>query len=102
MLNAKDGSYHLLLVAHDPAEANMVREALADARDGPFTVEWVTQLSAGLDRLSRSGVAAVLVDLGLADSFGLVSVEQVLRVAPDLPILVLGSLDNEDLARQAV
>ncbi|HEV8318763.1 MAG TPA: diguanylate cyclase, partial [Vicinamibacterales bacterium] len=102
MLNAKDGSYHLLLVAHDPADANMVREALADARDGPFTVEWVTQLSTGLDRLSRSGVAAVLVDLGLADSFGLVSVEQVLRVAPDLPILVLGSLDNEDLARQAV
>ena len=102
MVNATDEGYRLLLIADDPVDAAMVREALADARDGPFTVEWVTQLSSGLDRLTRSGVAAVLVDLGLPGSVGLASVEQVLRAAPDVPILVLGSLDNEDLARQAV
>ena len=102
MVNPKDGSYRLLLVADDPADASNVREALADARDGPFTLEWVTQLSTGLDRLSRSGVAAVLVDLGLPDHSGLVSLERILRAAPDLPILVLGSRGNEDLARRAV
>src|SRR5712691_561353 len=102
MLNAKNGSYRLLLVADDPADANMVREALADARDGPFTVEWVTQLSTGLERLNRSGVAAVLVDLGLPDHAGLASVERVLRAAPDVAILVLSSPENEDVARQAV
>jgi diguanylate cyclase (GGDEF)-like protein/PAS domain S-box-containing protein len=38
----------------------------------------------------------------LPDTFGLVSVQQILRAAPDVPVLVLSSLDNEDLARQAV
>src|SRR5438105_791909 len=102
MLNAKDGSYRPLFVADDPAAVDMVRKALADARDGAFTVEWVTHLSTGLDRLTRCGVAAVLVDLGLPDHSGLMSVERVLRAAPDLPILVLSSPDHEDLARQAV
>ena len=92
----------VLLIADDPVDADRVSEALVDTRDGPYTVEWVSRLSSDLDRLTRSGVSAVLVDLGLPGSLGLLSVEQVLRAAPGLPILVLSSLDTEDLARQAV
>jgi diguanylate cyclase (GGDEF)-like protein/PAS domain S-box-containing protein len=102
MINVKDGRYRLLLIAHDPTDAVVVREALADARDGPFEVEWVTQLSDGLERLRRTGVAAVLLDLAMPACPGVASFEQVLRVAPDIPILVLSSLEEEDIARQAV
>jgi diguanylate cyclase (GGDEF)-like protein/PAS domain S-box-containing protein len=102
MVNHGDGSYRVLLIADDPADADLVREALADARDGPFTVEWVTRLATGLDRLNRSGVAAVLVDLGVPDNVGLVRVEQVLRAAPDVPIVVLSTPDQEELARGAL
>ena len=100
--NVKDPRDRLLLIGHDPADAKVVREALANAKDDPFHVEWVTQLSDGLERLSRNGIAVVLIDLHLPDSEGLAGVEQVLGAAPHVPILVLSSLDDEDIARQAV
>ena len=101
MMNVKTGS----IVSSDHARSrrcHTVREALADARDGLFKVEWVTQLSDGLERLSRTGVAAVLLDLAMPDSPGIASFEQVLRAAPDIPILVLSTLDDEDMGSQAV
>src|SRR6202051_3847357 len=58
----------LLLIDGDPAAAKIVREALADARNGPFEVEWVTRLSDGLERVSRSGIRAVLLNMFLSDS----------------------------------
>lgn len=100
--NVKDPHDRLLLIDHDPADARVVREALAGAKDDPFIVECVTQLSDGLERLSRNGIAVVLIDLHLPDSQGLAGVEQVLGAAPHVPILVLSSLDDEDIARQAV
>ena len=89
---------HVLLIGQDPADAGAVREALAGAQDDSFTVECVTRLSEGLDRLSRSGIAAVLLDLNLPDSQGLASFEQVWRAAPHVPILVIGSPDDQEIA----
>jgi DNA-binding NarL/FixJ family response regulator len=53
-------------------------------------------VSDGLERLSRTGVAAVLLDLAMPDGPGIASFEQVLRAAPDIPILILSSPDDED------
>ena len=76
--------------------------ALADERDGVFVLECTTLLSEGLERLSRNGVAAVLLDLNLPDSQGVATFEQVWRAAPHVPILVITSPDDQDIARQAV
>ncbi len=79
-----------------------VQGALADERDGVFVLECTTLLSEGLERLSRNGVAAVLLDLNLPDSQGLATFEQVWRAASHVPILVITSPDDQDIARQAV
>jgi diguanylate cyclase (GGDEF)-like protein/PAS domain S-box-containing protein len=92
----------VLLIGHDSADAKAVHEALSAAPDGSFTVEYATRLSEGLERLSRNGIAAVLLDLHLPDSQGIASFEQVWRAAPHIPILVIGSPDDQDIARQAV
>jgi diguanylate cyclase (GGDEF)-like protein/PAS domain S-box-containing protein len=92
----------VLLIGKDPADAAAVREALAGAQDAAFTVECVTRLSEGLERLSQNGIAAVLLDLDLPDSQGIASFEQIWRAAPHVPILVIGSPDDQDVARQAV
>ena len=92
----------VLLIGNDAADAHAVREALADAEDGLFTVECTTRLSEGLDRLSRNGIAAILLDLSLSDSQGIASFEQIWRVAPHIPILIIGSPADQDIARQAV
>jgi diguanylate cyclase (GGDEF)-like protein/PAS domain S-box-containing protein len=93
---------HILLIGQDPADAKAVREALVDAHDGPWTVEWATRLSEGLERLTRSGIAAVLLDLRLPDSHGIASFEQVWRAAPHIPILIIASPEDQHIPRQAV
>jgi DNA-binding response OmpR family regulator len=92
----------VLLIEDNPADARLILEALSAEIDTPFRVEWVTQLSAGLERLSREGVDVVMLDLSLPDVQGIEAVDEVCLAAPDLLILVLSGLTDEEVARQAV
>jgi diguanylate cyclase (GGDEF)-like protein/PAS domain S-box-containing protein len=92
----------VLLIEDDPAVAGVVQEALADAGDSPFTVEWVRRLSEGLERVSRGGIAAVLLDLSLPDSRGINTLSTLSLAAPGVPILILVGLSDEDTAKEAL
>jgi diguanylate cyclase (GGDEF)-like protein/PAS domain S-box-containing protein len=92
----------ILLIENDPAAADAIQAALADSRTGSFDVEWVRQLSEGLERLSKRGIAAVLLDLSLPDSQGIETFDNLFTAAPEVPILILGGHLNEGLAKQAV
>ncbi len=94
--------HNVLLIEDDPAVARVVQAALAGASEGPFIVEWVRRLSNGLDRLSKGGMAAVLLDLFLPDSQGINTFGKLSLAAPGVPILVLGGLGDEDIAKEAV
>jgi DNA-binding NarL/FixJ family response regulator len=50
----------------------------------------------------RRGVAAVLLELGLPDSHGIETFDEVFSEAADLPILILADATNEPLAVEAV
>ena len=93
---------NILLIGDDPAAAGLIKVALADARDGLFDFEWVRQLSDGLERLSKGGIGAVLLDLFLPDSQGIETFDKLFLAAPHVPILILSNLDHEDIARLAV
>jgi diguanylate cyclase (GGDEF)-like protein/PAS domain S-box-containing protein len=93
---------NLLLIEDNPGDAKLVQRALNNTRFGPFQIEWVKNLSDGLERLSKGGIEAVLADLSLADSQGLETLDRLLLAAPRVPILVLSGLDDEDIASQAV
>ena len=98
-------SRNVLLVLSDAAEAKAVRRSLANSRDGPFTVEWVSGCGDAIKRLGSQGgeaIAAVVVDLFLPDSQGIETFEQLLRAAPHVPILVLSRLCDQGIARLAV
>jgi diguanylate cyclase (GGDEF)-like protein/PAS domain S-box-containing protein len=92
----------LLLIEDNPADAKLVREALAVSRFGSFQIEWVESLADGLERLSRGGIDAVLADLLLSDSQGIDTLDRILLGAPRVPILVLSGSDDERLASQAL
>lgn len=98
----KDKTTIVLLIEDDPADAKLIQEALAAEIDSPFRVEWVTLLSAALERLSKEGVDVVMLDLTLPDAQGIAAFDQVFLAAPDVLILVLSGLTDEELARQAV
>jgi diguanylate cyclase (GGDEF)-like protein/PAS domain S-box-containing protein len=92
----------ILLIENDPAAANEIRAALDAGASGSFDVEWIRQLSDGLERLSKRGIDAVLLALSLPDSQGIETFDKVFIAAPDVPILILGGNVTEALAKEAV
>jgi diguanylate cyclase (GGDEF)-like protein/PAS domain S-box-containing protein len=92
----------ILLIENDPAAATEIRAALTAGGGVPFEVEWVRQLSDGLERLNEKGIAAVLLELSLPDSGGIETFDKLFTAAPDIPILILGGNANEVLAKEAV
>src|SRR6266852_3791301 len=92
----------ILLIESDAAAADAICAALAAAGNGSFDVEWVRRLSEGLERLSKRGIAAVLLALSLSDSQGIETFDKVFSAAPDVPILILGGNVPEALAKEAV
>jgi diguanylate cyclase (GGDEF)-like protein/PAS domain S-box-containing protein len=91
----------ILLLGQDPSAAQSVREALANARDGSFIVEWEPRLADGLERLQGNEIAAVILDLCPPDWKGSSAYQEVRLAAPHVPILVITPPDDAG-ARQVV
>ncbi len=77
-------------------------EYLSDAPANPFVLEHVQTLGDGLERVQRGGIALVLLDLSLPDSFGLDTFARAHEAAPEVPIIVLSGRDDEALAIKTV
>lgn len=92
----------ILLVEEEPEDLAALRDTLEAMEETPYKVEWVGELSRALQRLSLGGVDVVLLDLNLPDSEGLATFERAKAFAPDVPILVLTSVDDEDAAMRTV
>src|SRR5450759_5612253 len=98
----------ILLIQADPSDAAAVRETMSNSIDGLFKVEWLRGCTVGLERLAREAnqrgnrIAAILVDLFLPDSHGIETFDKIFHVAPQIPILILTSLQDEAIAKSAV
>ena len=92
----------VLIITSDAADAESLKDVLGQAEDGAFDTEWVTCLSAGLERLRAGYIDAILVDLFLSDSQGMATFDQLFAVVPQTPILTLHAADNQLLARETV
>src|ERR1700680_3293749 len=92
----------LLLIDKNPAHAEAFREALLNAKDGPFHGEWVQTLSQSVERLREKTIWAVFASLSPPESQGLDTIDKLLQVAPGVPILVMGGAADEDLSTEAL
>ena len=93
------GPVSALLIEDNPDDALLMKEQLSEAGRVLFELEWVQRLSDGLDRLAMGGIEVVLLDLSLPDSSGPETLRRVRSRAPNVPIVVLTGLDDEELAR---
>jgi len=102
---------NVLLIQSDATDATTIRDALIQSRDGSFRVLWVRHCSAGLKVLAKKvarkrhdadRIAAVLVDLSLPDSSGIETFARLIRAAPRIPMLILTTVQDEDIAKLAV
>ncbi|MEW6297771.1 MAG: PAS domain S-box protein, partial [Thermodesulfobacteriota bacterium] len=98
----QDEPLPILLVEDNPADARFFREALREARASQFALVHVEHLGEALTRLQEGNFAAVLLDLSLPDSFGFDTISRVQACAPQVPIVVLTGLDDEEFAVKVV
>ena len=97
-----DDKSKVLLIEDDPEYAYLMREMLANVRGALFDLEVVDLLSSGLERLSTGRIDVVLLDLMLPDSQGFDTFARAHAQAPQMPIVVLTSLNDEAVAVRAV
>lgn len=90
----------VLLVEDDAAHARLTAMQLAEA--GFAQADHADTLAAALQSLAATPCDAILLDLGLPDAQGLEGLRQILAAAPDTPVLVLTSADDDEQATLAV
>jgi len=90
----------VLLIEDNPIEAKLRCQMLHGVAN--FSCECAASLAAGLDRLARGGIDAVVLDLSLPDSSGLETVHAVHEASADVPVVVLTASDDADLAGDVV
>lgn len=96
----------ILLIEDNPGDTRLIQEALLETAQGHpasrFELVAADRLSTGLEALSQKNVDVILLDLSLPDSEGLSTLLQISDHAPKLPIIVMTSLDDENITAGAL
>jgi diguanylate cyclase (GGDEF)-like protein/PAS domain S-box-containing protein len=92
----------VLLVEDSPDDAALVKTVLSRAAGDAFQVVHCDRLEAGLEVLRDDVADLVLLDFSLPDSRGLETFRTVHREHSRVPIIVLTSLEDDEVALQAV
>jgi phosphoserine phosphatase RsbU/P len=95
------GHIRALLIEDNPGDARLIREMLREVSQA-LEVVHVDRLAAGLEHLADHSMDAILLDLSLPDSTGFETFARTHTAAPNVPIVVLSGLDDEETAVRAV
>ncbi len=92
-----------MLVDDDPLDRRFVQVILGkSSRPGQYGVETAATLSDAAKCLSHGAYDIVLLDLNLPDSSGIDTVQKAREVNPDVSIVVLTGLDDEETGLEAI
>ncbi len=95
------GPIKVLLLEDDPGDADYIRALLSESASR-MDVVYADRLSSGIDYMAKEKFNVVLSDLGLPDSQGIETFIRIHTIYPELPIIVLTGLHDEELAIRAV
>lgn len=98
----KDRVFKVLYIEDNPVDIRYFQEIAKDLRDIELEIVSATTLSRGKELLNSSKFDLIVSDLGLPDSMGLYTVKQVLNEYPDLPVIVMTSINDEQLGVKAI
>lgn len=101
--NSKIETICLLLVDDDKADRQLVKLALAKSAETiQFIIETAEDLTEAAEQLQNNKFDIVLLDLGLPDSHGIETVQKIHKINPNVPIVVLTGLDDEEIGLEAI
>ena len=89
-----------LLIEDNIFDADYIRQLLS--KKSNIEVEYCDRLSSGIEHLSGKKFDVVLCDLGLPDSRDIEALIRIHAFYPDLPVIILTGLRDEELAEKAV
>jgi len=88
---------HILLIEDNPGDAFIINEMLKEVYDNNFKLVHFTRIKEGLEYINED-IDIMLLDLNLPDSQGIDTFNSMNKHAPELPIIILTGLLDEDLA----
>jgi diguanylate cyclase (GGDEF)-like protein/PAS domain S-box-containing protein len=92
----------ILMVEDDPGDAGLIRALLEEGPRRRRRLLHRERLSQALELLAVEEVDVVLLDFSLPDSVGIESFRTLYQAHPEVPVIVLTSLDDDALAVRAV
>jgi len=91
---------NVLLVEDNPGDARLIREILT--RDeyfgASYSVLHVLNMEAAAQRCSHDRFDVILLDMNLPDSSGISTIQHLNSLTPQVPIVVLTGMHDEQLA----
>jgi signal transduction histidine kinase len=102
-----DKTIRVLLIEDNPGDARLIQAYLVgNAKTGPaatiFDLDHTSSLGEGLERVIEGEYDILLLDLNLPDSRGLETFNRIHTAVPNVPVIVLTGLNDENLALQAL
>ncbi|MFH1691660.1 MAG: ATP-binding protein [Candidatus Omnitrophota bacterium] len=98
----ESGAIKILLVEDSEADVRLIEEMLSEVKGFDYELQNVSYLNQALEKLSDENFSIVLLDLSLPDSLGLETFRRVYAKVPDVPIVVLTVLSDEELGMETV
>ncbi|MDB6121215.1 MAG: putative sensor protein [Pedosphaera sp.] len=92
----------ILLIADDTDLARHIRDIFEQAKGANFELIFSDQLERGIAFLDGDDFALVLLDLFLSNGAKLGNIKKIQAHAPKVPIIILGLVDDEAVALEAV
>lgn len=92
----------ILLIEDNLADTEYLKEMLSAGRHPAFAIQHATRLSQGISLLGEKRFDIVLLDLGLPDSQGIDTLMSIRKESPEVPVLILTGLADEDFALKAI
>jgi two-component system cell cycle sensor histidine kinase/response regulator CckA len=100
--HAPDSALRVLVVEDDLIFQKIIQTYLQKSTTVLMSVVLAGSLADGLGLLASEKVDAVLLDLTLPDSEGLETLQRLHDHSPELPVIVLTGLDDDEVAAEAV
>jgi PAS domain S-box-containing protein len=92
----------ILVVEDNPGDARLIKEYLKADTSVSYSIYITTTLAESLKTLSNKKFDVVLVDLGLPDSQGIYTFQEIIHSNPRSPIIIITGNNDEDLGLEAI
>lgn len=94
--------FRVLLIEDEPAFAVWLRSVLQPIKNPIFRLAHMDRLQKGIEFLKSHPVDVILLDLSLPESWGLETYNTLAQHAPQIPVVVFTSLDDEAVALESM